>query len=83
MSNPCLNQALRQSGRMLTKFYDDKLATVGLRGGQFSVLRAIDLCKVTTNTELQSLLVIDQTTLSRNRSSCNNTRAQSQNIVWA
>lgn len=66
MSNPCLNQALRQSSRVLTKFYDDKLAVIGLRGGQFSVLRTVSFRIVTTNTELQTLLVIDQTTLSRN-----------------
>lgn len=63
---PCFNLALRQSNRVLTQFYDERLAPFGLKSGQFSVLRVVFLRKTTTNKELQHLLVIDQTTLSRN-----------------
>ncbi len=65
-NNRCLNLALRQSDRLVTRFYDEKFAQLGLRGGQFAVLQTVRSCKVTNNGELQRLLVIDQSTLSRN-----------------
>ena len=63
---PCYNLALRKSNRLITQFYEERLAPFGLKAGQFSILRAVHLCKTTTNKMLQQLLVIDQTTLSRN-----------------
>ncbi len=63
---PCYNLALRKSNRLITQFYEERLAPFGLKSGQFSILRAVHLCKTTTNKMLQQLLVIDQTTLSRN-----------------
>jgi len=62
----CFNLAMRKSSRLITKFYEERLSTLGLKAGQFSVLRAVDYKKQTTNKELQGILAIDQTTLSRN-----------------
>lgn len=62
----CFNLAMRQSNRILTQFYEERLAQVGVKSGQFALLRAINKLKQTTNKELQEILVIDQTTLSRN-----------------
>ncbi|MBL4774167.1 MAG: winged helix-turn-helix transcriptional regulator [Alcanivoracaceae bacterium] len=63
---PCYNLAMRKSSRLINQFYEDRLATVGLKVGQFSLLRAVHYCKKTTNKDLQRILVLDQTTLSRN-----------------
>jgi len=57
---------MRKSSRLITQFYDERFSPLGLKVGQFSILRVVDICKVTTNKELQHHLVIDQTTLSRN-----------------
>jgi len=62
----CFNLALRKSNRLITQFYEERLSKVGLKSGQFSILRAVNFLGTTTNKELQSILVIDQTTLSRN-----------------
>lgn len=62
----CFSLALRKSNRLITQFYEERLAPFGLKSGQFSILRAVHFCKTTTNKELQQVLVIDQTTLSRN-----------------
>jgi len=56
---------MRKSTRLITQFYEERLSTVGLKVGQFSILRATHYRKKTTNKELQSILVLDQTTLSR------------------
>ena len=61
----CYNLAMRKSTRLITQFYEERLATVDLKVGQFSILRAVNYRKKTTNKELQSILVLDQTTLSR------------------
>ena len=62
----CFNLALRKSSRLITQFYEDRLSATGLKVGQFSILRAVNYTKETTNKELQSILVLDQTTLTRN-----------------
>jgi len=64
--NYCFNLAMRKSARIITQFYEERLAVVGVKSGQFSLLRAVHYLKKTTNKELQTILVIDQTTLSRN-----------------
>lgn len=61
----CLNLELRKANRVLSQIYDSYLAKCGLKTSQFSILRAISFMKKTTNRELQDILVIDQTTLSR------------------
>ncbi|MBL4659090.1 MAG: winged helix-turn-helix transcriptional regulator [Alcanivoracaceae bacterium] len=63
---PCYNLAMRKTCRLINQFYEDRLAAVGLKVGQFSLLRAIHYCQKTTNKDLQRILVLDQTTLSRN-----------------
>ncbi len=62
----CFNLALRQSSRLITQFYEDHLSAVDLKVGQFSILRAVYYTKETTNKELQSILVLEQSTLTRN-----------------
>jgi len=62
----CFNLAMRKSSRLITQFYEERLKSVGLKVGQFSILRAVAFKKATTNKELQNILVLDQTTLTRN-----------------
>ncbi len=62
----CFNLAMRKSSRLITQFYEERLKHVGLKVGQFSILRAVYFKKETTNKDLQQILVLDQTTLSRN-----------------
>jgi DNA-binding MarR family transcriptional regulator len=62
----CFNLAMRKSSRLITHFYEEKLKSVGLKVGQFSILRAVTFLQETTNKELQNILVLDQTTLTRN-----------------
>jgi len=62
----CFNLAMRKSSRLITQFYEERLKLVGLKVGQFSILRAVSFAKETTNKELQNILVLDQTTLTRN-----------------
>ncbi len=57
---------MRKSSRLITQFYEDRLSAVGLKSGQFSILKAVSFLKQTSNKELQGILVLDQTTLSRN-----------------
>ena len=62
----CLNFELRKANRVLSQVYDGYLQPCGLKTSQFSVLRAICfLNNKTTNSELQKILVLDQTSLSR------------------
>jgi DNA-binding MarR family transcriptional regulator len=62
----CFNLSMRQSSRLITQFYEERLKRVGLKVGQFSILRAVTFTKQTTNRELQNILVLDQSTLTRN-----------------
>ena len=64
-TDSCFNLALRKSSRLITQFYEDRLSATGLKVGQFAILRAVSFTKETTNRELQSILVLDQTTLTR------------------
>lgn len=63
---PCLNFSLRKATRTLNKLYDQSLARCGLKSGQFTILHAMHYLGETTNKTLQSVLVLDQTTLTRN-----------------
>ncbi|WP_415885273.1 MarR family winged helix-turn-helix transcriptional regulator [Neptuniibacter sp. QD37_6] len=63
---PCLNFSLRKAVRVLNRIYDQYLAEAGLTGGQFSILYVVHELDVATNKKLQSILVLDQTTLTRN-----------------
>ncbi|PCJ37820.1 MAG: MarR family transcriptional regulator [Moraxellaceae bacterium] len=62
----CLGVSLRKASRVVSRIYDQKLTEVGLKGTQFAILRAIGLLGEANNSLLQSVLVLDQTTLSRN-----------------
>ncbi len=65
MSDRCINLSFRKAGRVISHIYDQALADSGLKCTQFSILRAVHEMNQTTNSELQSLLVLDQTTLTR------------------
>ena len=62
---PCINLSYRKASRVISQIYDRELAEVELKCGQFSMLRAVREMRQTTNAELQELLVLDQTTLTR------------------
>ncbi|EPJ53711.1 MAG: MarR family transcriptional regulator [Osedax symbiont Rs2] len=62
----CFNLAMRKSSRLITQLYEERLKPVGLKVGQFSILRAVFFSGETTNKKLQDILVLDQTTLTRN-----------------
>lgn len=61
----CLNLELRKANRVLSQIYDSYMARCGLKTSQFSILRAVSFLENTTNRQLQDILVLDQTTLSR------------------
>jgi len=61
----CINLSYRKASRVISQIYDRELAEVDLKCGQFSILRAVREMRQTTNAELQEILVLDQTTLSR------------------
>ena len=60
-----MNLSYRKASRVISQIYDRELAEVGLKCGQFSILRAVREMRQTTNAELQELLVLEQTTLTR------------------
>jgi DNA-binding MarR family transcriptional regulator len=62
---PCINLSYRKASRVISQIYDRELSEVGLKCSQFSILRAVHHRKQTTNAELQELLVLEQTTLTR------------------
>jgi DNA-binding MarR family transcriptional regulator len=58
--------ALRQASRHVTQFYDQSLASSGLRTTQFSILIRLRLAGPMTINALAKALVMDRTTLGRN-----------------
>ena len=58
--------ALRQASRHVTQFYDQLLASSGLRTTQFSILIRLRLAGPMTINALAKALVMDRTTLGRN-----------------
>jgi DNA-binding MarR family transcriptional regulator len=62
----CYNLAMRKATRLINQLYQERFTTLGLKVGQFSIIRAVHHLKETTNSQLQGVLVLDQTTLSRN-----------------
>ena len=64
--DPCLSLNLRKANRVMSQIYDHYLAECGIKGTQFTILRATTCLGKTTNKQLQEVLVLDQTTLSRN-----------------
>lgn len=63
---PCFNLKLRQAARVLTSHYDAYLRELGITVTQFSILRSLWHMKSTSQKELQEVLVLQQTTLTRN-----------------
>ncbi|WP_439136320.1 MarR family winged helix-turn-helix transcriptional regulator [Pseudomaricurvus sp.] len=63
---PCLALRLRQANRVLTQIYDHDMSNQGIKVTQFAILRTIYYMGEATNRSLQEVLVLDQTTLSRN-----------------
>ena len=61
----CINFGMRKANRVLNQIYDGHLAKCGLKGGQYSILRALNRRKQSSNRDLQDILVMDQTTLTR------------------
>jgi DNA-binding MarR family transcriptional regulator len=62
----CVCTTLRKATRNVTQLYDDALRPSGLRTTQLHTLNAIGETGEATVTELTKLLLIDQTTLTRN-----------------
>jgi DNA-binding MarR family transcriptional regulator len=62
----CNCAVLRQAARHVTQFYDQHLATAGLRTTQFSVLAKLRSLGPLTINALAEKMVMDRTTLSRN-----------------
>ncbi|NIB40569.1 winged helix DNA-binding protein [Pseudomaricurvus alkylphenolicus] len=67
MKNPdmCLAHCVRRADRVVSQLYNDHLAPLGIRITQFSIMRALHLLESTTARQLQEVLVMDQTTVSR------------------
>jgi DNA-binding MarR family transcriptional regulator len=62
----CNCLALREATRHVTQFYDQFLASSGLRTTQFSILTKLRLAGPMTINALAKALVMDRTTLGRN-----------------
>jgi DNA-binding MarR family transcriptional regulator len=62
----CVCTTLRKATRNVTQLYDDALRPSGLRTTQLHTLNAIGEAGEATVTKLTKLLLIDQTTLTRN-----------------
>jgi DNA-binding MarR family transcriptional regulator len=62
----CNCLALRQAARHVTQFYDQFLASAGLRTTQFSILSRLRRLGPMTISALAADLVMDRTTLGRN-----------------
>jgi DNA-binding MarR family transcriptional regulator len=63
--SPCVCNALRMASRVVTQLYDDILRPSGLRVTQFSILATIAGNGEANLRQLETVLAIDQTTLTR------------------
>lgn len=61
----CANFNLKKAARVLSKIYEAHLATVGLKGTQFSLLMALHSQKQLTISQIAKFLVTDRTSVSR------------------
>jgi DNA-binding MarR family transcriptional regulator len=64
--NECNCLAIRQAARHVTQFYDQHLASTGVRATQFGILSRLRRSGPMTINELAAALVMDRTTLGRN-----------------
>ena len=62
----CACYNTRKAARAVTKFYDDILASSGLKSTQLTLLGAISISGPTRMSELADMLALDKTTLTRN-----------------
>ena len=62
----CNCHAIRQAARHVTQFYDQQLASSGIRVTQFSILARLRRAGPMTINALAAALVMDRTTLGRN-----------------
>ncbi|MFL0804897.1 MAG: MarR family winged helix-turn-helix transcriptional regulator [Agarilytica sp.] len=62
----CYSMNLRRANRVLTQYYDRYLADLGLRISQYSILRTLKYMGEGNQKTIQEVLVMDQTTLTRN-----------------
>jgi len=62
---PCYCGTLRQATRTLTSMYDDHLAPAGIRSTQYTILQTLDYVHAARIRDLEEILAIDQTTLTR------------------
>ncbi|WP_241654840.1 MarR family winged helix-turn-helix transcriptional regulator [Sporolactobacillus shoreae] len=63
---PCVCSYVRKTDRYLSKFYDGYLAPVHIKTTQLALLRSIVRYKACSITELGRILLMDQTTVTRN-----------------
>ncbi len=63
---PCLCASLRKATRVITRRYDEHLKPSGLKLTQYSALMNITRNPGVTVTELAKIMVMDQTTMTRN-----------------
>src|ERR1700751_4248818 len=61
----CNCLALRQAARHVSQLYDSHLATVGLKGTQYSILSKLNRLGPLSINELAKAMVMDRTTLGR------------------
>ena len=64
--NPCLCDALRQASRAVTRVYDEKMRSVGLRTTQYALLAWLGYAGEVRQRQLVELTFLDETTLTRN-----------------
>jgi DNA-binding MarR family transcriptional regulator len=65
---PCYCATLRQATRLVTSLYDDRLRKLGIRATQFNVLQALEVLSKARSADMEDILAMDQTTLSRSLS---------------
>lgn len=62
----CVCANLRKKTRLVTQFYDKLLQPTGLKVTQYSMLANIDLQQAVSISRLGEILLLDQTTITRN-----------------
>lgn len=65
ISDVCLSHSIRRADRVVSQFYNEKLAPFGIKITQFSVLKAIYMLETPNASQLGEALVMEQATVSR------------------
>lgn len=66
VNSPCYCISFRRTAGVLSKYYDDALAPVGLTGNQFFLLKCVRALDECNKTELARSARLDRTTIIRN-----------------